>query len=166
MNSTWSPYFCLSWSGDVDDRAADARLAELRRREQQRDRLLADDVLEVVSRAARAGGSRVSIDLMSPWRSATVSVSTTGALSPTSGIGLSLATSIGVGVAIVRAPVLLTTRTCHWPVASSSTVGRVDGGERVLLGGRLLGAVGGSVTSRSAGAANGPIASVFGRRAT
>src|SRR3954453_3547695 len=31
---------------DVDDRPADARLAQLRRCEQQRDRLAADDVLE------------------------------------------------------------------------------------------------------------------------
>ena len=54
------PVLLLELRGDVHDRPADARLAELRRRHQQRDRLLADDLVEadvvhVVDRLAGAG---------------------------------------------------------------------------------------------------------------
>ena len=85
MKSIWSPYFALQLQRDVDHRAADARLAQLRRREQQRDRLLADDVGEVCSCMSLVG-RRVSIDSTSPPADATVSVCAFGACSPTAGI--------------------------------------------------------------------------------
>ena len=149
---------------DVGDGPAHARLAQLRRREQQRDRLRADGA-RPGRRACRSSAARVSIASRSPLADATVSVLTFGACSPTSGIVSCAALDTLIWPAL--RPACRRRRYGHHGLrpACRTDVRRVDRGERIGLRRRLLGAVGPSVTSTSAGARYGPLRAV-GRRAT
>ena len=134
----------LELQRDVDHRAADARLAQLRRGEEQRDRLLADDVGEgllvhVARRPPRvdrldvaAGrGDRVRLRLAAPGR-------------PTAGIVSSPGAIIWIcpGAATGLPSTSVTAMTRVRPgLAGQLDVRGVDGGERVGLRRGLLGAV-------------------------
>ncbi len=145
---------------DVDDRAADARLAQLRRREQERDRLLAD-ARRRSSRACRSSGGACRSPRRHRPRRRRCRSSTFGAGSPTSG---TLSSRGGDHLELARARRPACRRRASPPSPSTGRAWRTaPARRRRRRTGRPPSPPAGSGTaprssSTSAGATNGPLA--------
>src|SRR5918997_4349015 len=168
MKSTRSPYFCLSCSAMSVTGPHTRDLQSWGVANSSATGFFPTTSENDVWCSSGAGGRRVSIASSSPRAEATVSVSVSGAGSPTSGI-LSWAdvrTSIWVGAATRPPPDWVVTSTDHGPFFGSGTSAAYTAAKRSVSDAAWRERNGGSVTSTSAGAGYGPRALASGLGAT